>query len=108
VDKIIESPDGHRVVCCERGREILCRLAIVASGAASGRLLEYEVGGPPVCVQTAYGVEVEVQRLKKLLLSTHLFYPPFRNLHKISLLILVLENDQHCIWVLVISSFRMI
>ncbi|KAK3161105.1 hypothetical protein QOZ80_1BG0071910 [Eleusine coracana subsp. coracana] len=61
VDKIIESPDGHRVVCCERGREILCRLAIVASGAASGRLLEYEVGGPPVCVQTAYGVEVEVE-----------------------------------------------
>nr|CAB3473366.1 unnamed protein product [Digitaria exilis] len=59
VDKIIESPDGHRVVCCERGREILCRLAIVASGAASGRLLEYEVGGPRVCVQTAYGVEVE-------------------------------------------------
>jgi lycopene epsilon-cyclase len=60
VDKIVESPDGHRVVCCERGREILCRLAIVASGAASGRLLEYEVGGPRVCVQTAYGVEVEV------------------------------------------------
>jgi len=62
VDKIIESPDGHRVVYCERGREILCRLAIVASGAASGRLLEYEVGGPRVCVQTAYGVEVEVHK----------------------------------------------
>ncbi|CAO2190790.1 unnamed protein product [Urochloa humidicola] len=61
VDKIIESSDGHRVVCCERGHEILCRLAIVASGAASGRLLEYEVGGPRVCVQTAYGVEVEVE-----------------------------------------------
>ncbi|GJN18565.1 hypothetical protein PR202_gb05737 [Eleusine coracana subsp. coracana] len=41
VDKIIESPDGHRV--------------------HPGRLLEYEVGGPPVCVQTAYGVEVEVE-----------------------------------------------
>lgn len=61
VDKIIESPDGHRVVCCDKGREIICRLAIVASGAASGRLLEYEVGGPRVCVQTAYGVEVEVE-----------------------------------------------
>lgn len=36
------------------------RLATVASGAASGKLLEYEVGGPSVCVQTAYGVEVEV------------------------------------------------
>ena len=62
VDKILESPDGHRVVCCERGREIHCRLATVASGAASGRLLEYEVGGPRVCVQTAYGVEVEVRK----------------------------------------------
>ncbi|XP_052165418.1 lycopene epsilon cyclase, chloroplastic [Oryza glaberrima] len=61
VDKIMESPDGHRVVCCEGDREVLCRLAIVASGAASGRLLEYEVGGPRVCVQTAYGVEVEVE-----------------------------------------------
>lgn len=38
----------------------LFRLATVASGAASGKLLEYEVGGPKVSVQTAYGVEVEV------------------------------------------------
>lgn len=36
------------------------RLVTVASGAASGKLLEYEVGGPRVSVQTAYGVEVEV------------------------------------------------
>lgn len=37
------------------------RLVTVASGAASGKLLEYEVGGPRVSVQTAYGVEVEVR-----------------------------------------------
>ncbi|KAI8565387.1 hypothetical protein RHMOL_Rhmol03G0255000 [Rhododendron molle] len=37
------------------------RLATVASGAASGKLLQYEVGGPRVSVQTAYGVEVEVE-----------------------------------------------
>ena len=36
------------------------RLVTVASGAASGKLLQYEVGGPRVSVQTAYGVEVEV------------------------------------------------
>lgn len=36
------------------------RIATVASGAASGKLLQYEVGGPKVSVQTAYGVEVEV------------------------------------------------
>jgi lycopene epsilon-cyclase len=60
VEQIIESPDGHRIVYCEPDQKIFCRLAIVASGAASGKLLEYEVGGPRVCVQTAYGVEVEV------------------------------------------------
>lgn len=37
-----------------------CRIATVASGAASGKLLQYEVGGPRLSVQTAYGVEVEV------------------------------------------------
>ncbi|XP_027339656.1 lycopene epsilon cyclase, chloroplastic isoform X2 [Abrus precatorius] len=41
--------------------ELLRRLVTVASGAASGKLLQYEVGGPKVSVQTAYGVEVEVE-----------------------------------------------
>ncbi|KAJ3671142.1 hypothetical protein LUZ60_008568 [Juncus effusus] len=61
VDKIIESGDGCSLVVCERDTIIPCRLATVASGAASGRLLQYEVGGPRVSVQTAYGVEVEVE-----------------------------------------------
>ncbi|XP_021851843.1 lycopene epsilon cyclase, chloroplastic [Spinacia oleracea] len=61
VENIMEGPDGHRLVACERGVTIPCRLVTVASGAASGKLLEYEVGGPRVCVQTAYGVEVEVE-----------------------------------------------
>lgn len=42
------------------------RLATVASGAASGKLLQYEVGGPRVSVQTAYGVEVEVGHMLTL------------------------------------------
>lgn len=61
VEKIIEAKDGHSLVACEREITIPCRLAIVASGAASGKLLQYEVGGPQVTVQTAYGVEVEVE-----------------------------------------------
>ncbi|KAJ6794723.1 lycopene epsilon cyclase, chloroplastic [Iris pallida] len=61
VERIIESDDGYSVVACERERMVPCRLAIVASGAASGKLLQYEVGGPRVSVQTAYGVEVEVE-----------------------------------------------
>ncbi|CAO2841519.1 unnamed protein product [Amaranthus hypochondriacus] len=57
----MEGFDGHSLVACERDFTISCRLVTVASGAASGKLLEYEVGGPRVCVQTAYGVEVEVE-----------------------------------------------
>ncbi|PKU88076.1 lycopene epsilon cyclase, chloroplastic isoform X1 [Dendrobium catenatum] len=60
VEKIIEASDGSSVVVCEGDLMIPCRLATVASGAASGKLLQYEVGGPRVSVQTAYGVEAEV------------------------------------------------
>lgn len=61
VERIMEGHDGHSLVACERDITIPCRLATVASGAASGKLLQYEVGGPRVCVQTAFGVEVEVE-----------------------------------------------
>ncbi|WOK98100.1 lycopene epsilon cyclase, chloroplastic isoform X1 [Canna indica] len=60
VEQIIEASNGCSIVVCEKNLMIRCRLAIVASGAASGKLLEYDVGGPRVSVQTAYGVEVEV------------------------------------------------
>ncbi|PHT75987.1 hypothetical protein T459_19509 [Capsicum annuum] len=36
------------------------RFVTVAYGAASGKYLQYELGGPRISVQTAYGVEVEV------------------------------------------------
>ncbi|CAL9071737.1 unnamed protein product [Musa textilis] len=61
VEKIIEASNGCSMVVCEKDLMIPCRLATVASGAASGKLLEYDVGGPRVSVQTAYGVEVEVE-----------------------------------------------
>ncbi|OVA08403.1 2-oxoacid dehydrogenase acyltransferase [Macleaya cordata] len=61
VERIIEAMEGHSLVACESGIVIPCRLATVASGAASGKLLQYEVGGPRVSVQTAYGLEVEVE-----------------------------------------------
>ncbi|XP_034700573.1 lycopene epsilon cyclase, chloroplastic isoform X1 [Vitis riparia] len=61
VERITEASNGHSLVVCERDIVIPCRLATVASGAASGKLLQYEVGGPRVSVQTAYGVEVEVE-----------------------------------------------
>nr|XP_010938743.1 lycopene epsilon cyclase, chloroplastic isoform X1 [Elaeis guineensis] len=61
VEKIIEASDGCSLVACERDLMIPCRLVIVASGAASGKLLQYEVGGPSISVQTAYGMEVEVE-----------------------------------------------
>ncbi|XP_062091073.1 lycopene epsilon cyclase, chloroplastic [Humulus lupulus] len=61
VESIVEATNGHSLVFCEQDIVVPCRLATVASGAASGKLLEYEVGGPKVSVQTAYGVEVEVE-----------------------------------------------
>ncbi|KAI3957078.1 hypothetical protein MKW92_043097 [Papaver armeniacum] len=54
--RIDEAEDGHRLVALRVGL-----LVTVASGAASGKLLEYDVGGPRVSVQTAYGLEVEVE-----------------------------------------------
>nr|BAS69437.1 lycopene epsilon-cyclase [Rhododendron japonicum f. flavum] len=61
VERIIETANGQSLIACEQNIAVPCRLATVASGAASGKLLQYEVGGPRVSVQTAYGVEVEVE-----------------------------------------------
>ncbi|KAI4335268.1 hypothetical protein L6164_013931 [Bauhinia variegata] len=61
VERIVETGNGQSHVSCEDGIVVPCRLVTVASGAASGKLLQYEVGGPKVSVQTAYGVEVEVE-----------------------------------------------
>ncbi|KAM3383248.1 lycopene epsilon cyclase, chloroplastic isoform X1 [Capsicum galapagoense] len=60
VDRIVEASSGHSLVECEGDVVIPCRFVTVASGAASGKFLQYELGGPRVSVQTAYGVEVEV------------------------------------------------
>lgn len=40
------------------GRTVRCRLPVLASGVAAGKLLRYEDGVPPVAAQTAYGIEV--------------------------------------------------
>ncbi|KAF7148547.1 hypothetical protein RHSIM_Rhsim03G0231100 [Rhododendron simsii] len=61
VERIIETANGQSLIACEQNIAVPCRLVTVASGAASGKLLQYEVGGPRVSVQTAYGVEVEVE-----------------------------------------------
>lgn len=61
VERITETTSGHSHIECKGDIAVPCRLATVASGAASGKLLQYEVGGPRVSVQTAYGVEVEVE-----------------------------------------------
>ncbi|KAK8343424.1 hypothetical protein V6Z11_A07G013500 [Gossypium hirsutum] len=61
VESIVEAIDGHNLVACEYEHVVPCRLVVVASGAASGKLLQYEVGGPRVAMQSAYGIEVEVE-----------------------------------------------
>ncbi|KAH7426162.1 hypothetical protein KP509_11G087300 [Ceratopteris richardii] len=61
VERIVEETDKGSVVSCTNGMLISCRLVTAASGAASGRFLNYERGGPEICVQTAYGIEVNVE-----------------------------------------------
>ncbi|KAF6137019.1 hypothetical protein GIB67_030783 [Kingdonia uniflora] len=61
VEQITKVADGHSVAVCEGEIIVPSRLATVASGAASVKLLEYEVGGAKISVQTAYGMEVEVE-----------------------------------------------
>lgn len=61
VERIMEENDRGSIVSCENGMLLSCRLLTAASGAASGRFLNYETGGPEICVQTAYGIEVEVE-----------------------------------------------
>lgn len=45
-------------LCLADGRTVRCRLPVLASGVAAGKLLRYEDGVPPVAAQTAYGIEV--------------------------------------------------
>lgn len=61
VERILEVNEGLSSVLCNSGITIKSRLVTVASGAAAGRFLRYEPGGPGVGVQTAYGLEVEVE-----------------------------------------------
>ncbi|XP_068322635.1 lycopene epsilon cyclase, chloroplastic-like [Pyrus communis] len=66
VESIVEASNGISHVARGHNIVVSCRykgitLATVASAAASGKLLQYKVGGPKVAVQTAYGIEVEVE-----------------------------------------------
>lgn len=61
VERIVQETDRGSVVLCSNGMLLSCRLVTAASGAASGRFLHYERGGPEICVQTAYGIEVNVE-----------------------------------------------
>eukprot|EP00250_Pteridium_aquilinum_P034579 c7779_g1_i1 orf=153-1817(-) len=61
VERIVEENERGSAVLCANNMLLSCRLVTAASGAASGRFLHYETGGPEICVQTAYGIEVEVE-----------------------------------------------
>lgn len=46
---------------CDNIDAALCRLVVMAAGAAAGKFLQYEEDSPTVAAQTAYGFEAEVQ-----------------------------------------------
>lgn len=60
VESISDVHNGGSTVHCSNGADISCRLVTVAAGAASGKFLTYEASVKSVGVQTAYGIEVEV------------------------------------------------
>ncbi|XP_047257598.1 lycopene epsilon cyclase, chloroplastic-like [Capsicum annuum] len=59
-DSIVEAINIYSLVECEGNVVISCRFVTVVSGAASGKFLQYELGGPRISIQIAYRVEVEV------------------------------------------------
>nr|WJE87833.1 lycopene epsilon-cyclase [Chlorella sorokiniana] len=61
VETASSAPDAQQAeLHLTDGRTVRCRLPVLASGVAAGKLLRYEDGVPPVAAQTAYGIEAEV------------------------------------------------
>ena len=59
VETASSAPDAQQAeLHLTDGRTVRCRLPVLASGVAAGKLLRYEDGVPPVAAQTAYGIEV--------------------------------------------------
>lgn len=61
VDNISDTSATGSTVSCANGSSVSCRLVTVAAGAAAGKFLTYEGDSRGVGVQTAYGIEVEVE-----------------------------------------------
>lgn len=63
------------------GRTLRCRLPVLASGVAAGRLLKYEEGVPAVAAQTAYGIEAEVEGYAAAYPPDKMLFMDFRRHH---------------------------
>ncbi|KAI7843886.1 hypothetical protein COHA_002431 [Chlorella ohadii] len=63
------------------GRTVRCRLPVLASGVAAGKLLRYEDGVPPVAAQTAYGIEAEVEGYADNYPADAMLFMDFRRHH---------------------------
>ncbi|PSC69034.1 lycopene epsilon chloroplastic [Micractinium conductrix] len=63
------------------GRTLRCRMPLLASGVAAGRLLRYEDGVPPMAAQTAYGIEAEVEGYEGAYPEDAMLFMDFRRHH---------------------------
>lgn len=63
------------------GRTLRCRLPVLASGVAAGRLFKYEDGVPAVAAQTAYGIEAEVEGYAAAYPPDKMLFMDFRRHH---------------------------
>lgn len=60
---------------------LLCRLTVVAAGAAAGKFLHYEQAAPAVAAQTAYGIEAEVEGYEDNYDAESMLFMDFRRHH---------------------------
>lgn len=70
-----------RVIAIQRRYEMVCRLVVVAAGAAAGKFLHYEEAAPAVAAQTAYGIEAEVEGYEQSYDAESMLFMDFRRHH---------------------------
>lgn len=68
-------------LCTKELNEVLCRLVVVAAGAAAGKFLHYEEAAPAVAAQTAYGIEAEVEGYEDSYDGESMLFMDFRRHH---------------------------
>lgn len=88
---------SSKCFCCVR----VCRLVTLAAGQAAGKFLKYQPGAPTVGVQTAYGIEAEVEGYSEAYDTESMLFMDFRRHHT------GLWDDSAMRWAWVLKRMRL-